>query len=387
MTTTHRGTEAPSRPYSNSVSRCLGVSFLAWLLIVWAAQLSAADWPQFRGNPRLTGVATETPPPALKVLWSYELGDMNDSSPAIAGGVVYAAAQNGTLAALDLATGKLRWKYSTGGALGIGESSPAVADGAVFVGDLDGVVHAVNAADGRRIWTFKTGSEIKASPIVVNGLVIIGSYDTHLYALDARTGALRWKFQIKGQVHATPAVQGDVLFLAGCDEMFRAIRIADGRQLYEIPTGAYTGASPVIDGDRAYVGTFEYEVIALDLKARKVLWRYSDKERQFPFYSSAALANGRVVLGGRDKLVHAIDAATGKPAWTFTTRARVDSSPAIAGGRVYLGSGDGRFYVFDLATGQKQWEFEAGSGITASPAISAGRIVIISNDGIVYCFG
>ncbi len=202
-----------------------------------------------------------------------------------------------------------------------------------------------------------------------------------------RPGALRWKFQTKGQVHATPAVQGDTLFLAGCDALFRAIRIADGRQMFEIPTGAYTGASPVIDGDRAYVGTFDYEVIALDLKARKVLWRYSDKERQFPFYSSAALANGRVVLGGRDKVVHAIDAVTGKAAWTFPTRARVDSSPAIAGGRVYVGSGDGRFYVLDLATGEKRWEFEAGSGITSSPAISAGRVVIVSNDGVVYCFG
>ena len=353
-----------------------------------APSLAAADWPQFRGNPRLTGVAADALPATFKVLWSYELGDMNDSSPAIADGVVYAGAMNGTLVALDLATGKLRWKYSTGGPLGIGESSPAVATGVVYVGDLDGVVHAVNATDGTRIWTFKTGSEVKASPIVVNGLVDHRVRTTRISTRSTRGPArLRWKFQTKGQVHATPAVQGDLLFLAGCDELFRAIRIADGRQMYEIPTGAYTGASPVVDGDRAYLGTFDYEVIALDLKARKVLWRYSDKERQFAFYSSAALANGRVVLGGRDKVVHAIDAATGMAAWTFTTRARVDSSPAIVGGRVYLGSGDGRFYVLDLATGRKHWEFEAGSGITASPAVSGGRIVFISNDGIVYCLG
>ncbi|HEY6360712.1 MAG TPA: PQQ-binding-like beta-propeller repeat protein, partial [Vicinamibacterales bacterium] len=178
--------------------RCLGVSFLAFFVIALDAPVAAADWPQFRGNARLTGVSVEAPPPTLKLLWSYELGDMNDSSPAIADGVVYAGAMNGTLAAVDLASGKLRWKYSTGGPLGIGESSPAVADGAVYVGDLDGVVHGVNAADGKRLWTFKTGSEIKASPIVVNGLVVIGSYDTHLYALDAKTGALRWKFQTKG---------------------------------------------------------------------------------------------------------------------------------------------------------------------------------------------
>jgi outer membrane protein assembly factor BamB len=177
------------------------------------------------------------------------------------------------------------------------------------------------------------------------------------------------------------------VFIAGCDEKFRAIRISDGKQEYLIDSGAYTGASPVLDGDRAYFGTFNYEVMALDLKGRKVAWRYRDPTRSFPYYSSAALSNGRVVVGGRDKVVHAIDAASGKAAWTFTTRARVDSSPAIAGGRVYVGSNDGRLYVLDLASGQKQWEFDAGNAITSSPAIAEGRVVIGSQDGVIYCFG
>jgi outer membrane protein assembly factor BamB len=127
--------------------------------------------------------------------------------------------------------------------------------------------------------------------------------------------------------------------------------------------------------------------VAIDLTARKVLWRYSNKERQFPFYSSAALAGSRIVVGGRDRWIHAIETATGTAAWTFQTRARVDSSPAVAGGRVYVGGGDNRFYVLDAATGAKLWEFDTGAGITSSPAISAGRVVVTSTDGVVYCFG
>jgi len=49
----------------------------------------------------------------------------------------------------------------------------------------------------------------------------------------------------------------------------------------------------------------------------------------------------------------------GKPLWTFTTRARVDSSPAIAGGRVFVGSNDGRVYGLDLASGKKVWEIRS----------------------------
>ena len=99
------------------------------------------------------------------------------------------------------------------------------------------------------------------------------------------------------------------------------------------------------------------------------------------------LPDGRVVLGGRDKRIHAIDAASGKPAWTFATQARVESSPAIVGRRVFVGSSDGRLYALDLARGTRLWEFNAGGGLTASPAVAGGRLVIGSVDGRVYCFG
>jgi outer membrane protein assembly factor BamB len=309
---------------------------------------------------------------------------------------------DGDLIALDAASGALRWKYATGNL--IGESSPAVGRDAVYIGDLGGIFHAVSTRDGKALWTFKTGSEIKSSPVVVPGaavaggaggpaapgtddLVLIGSYDGHLYGLDARTGKVRWKVLTNGQVHATPAVLDGLAFVAGCDGIFRAIRVADGREAYQIESGTYTASSPILDGDRAYFGTFDNEVLALDLKRRSVLWRYSQPDAQFPYYSSAALSDGRAIIGGRDKVVHAIVTATGKAAWTFATRARVDSSPVVAGGRVYVGSSDGRLYVLDAASGSKLSEFDAGAAITASPAVAGGRIVVGSQDGRVYAFG
>ncbi len=79
------------------------------LLIFLLATLSlfAQDWPQFRGNARLTGVTTAPMPPLLKVLWTWEAGDAIETSAAIVGGVVYVGAGNGELSALDLETGKL----------------------------------------------------------------------------------------------------------------------------------------------------------------------------------------------------------------------------------------------------------------------------------------
>jgi outer membrane protein assembly factor BamB len=135
------------------------------------------------------------------------------------------------------------------------------------------------------------------------------------------------------------------------------------------------------------VGTFGNEVLAVDVSTRAVAWRYEHPARHFPFYASAAVTADRVVVGGRDKLVHALDRSTGKAAWTFATRARVESSPLVAGSRVFVGSNDGVLYELDLASGKKVWEYVAGAPLSASPAAAGGALVIGSQDGALFCFG
>jgi eukaryotic-like serine/threonine-protein kinase len=360
--------------------------FTALLLSVHFSQ-ALADWPQFRANPLLTGVAVTDPPaPSLKYWWDYKAGSEIESSAAIVNNVIYFGTAAGDLHAVELYTGKGKWKYRAN-ADGIGESSPAVANGLVYIGDLTGGFHAVNAANGSKAWTFKTGAEIKSSPVVVGDRVLIGSYDGHLYCLNARSGALIWKLQTEGQIHATPGVANGVAYIAGCDEYFHGVRIADGKEVFKVAMGAQVGSSPAIAGTTAYFGTYANEVLSLNLTAKKLGWRYEHPQRQFPYLSSPALADGKVVIGGRDKMVHCLNAATGKELWSFTTRARVESSPAIVAGRVYVGSNDGRFYVLDLAKGTKLWEFTSGGAISASPVIEQGRVIVGSQDGKLYCFG
>ena len=107
-----------------------------------------------------------------------------------------------------------------------------------------------------------------------------------------------------------------------------------------VSSDAYTGASPAIRGNSAYYGTFDNEVLMVNLTEHRVGWRYQHPQRKFPFYSSAAVTGDRIVIGGRDKMIHGLNEA-GKAVWTFATRARVESSPAIASGRVFVGSNDG----------------------------------------------
>ncbi len=356
---------------------CLAVS-------VMAQDTPADNWTQFRGNHSLTGVSNSNVSTSLKQLWTWEAGESIESSAAIVGGTVFVGSQKGELVALSLENGSVYWKFATGSP--IGESSPAYSGGVVYIGDLGGWLNALNASDGRKLWAFKTGGEIKSSPVVVGDRVLIGSYDENLYCLSARNGSVLWKAKTNGPVHSTPGIFNGMAFVAGCDEVFRAIRVSDGQEVFTVSSGAYTGASPAVRSGVAYYGTFDNQVLSVDLEKRQIAWEYEHPTRKFPYYSSAAVTANRVVLGGRDKLVHGLT-LDGKAAWTFTTRARVESSPAIAGGRVYVGSNDGRFYVLALTTGAKLWEFNAGAPLSASPAIANGRIVIGSQDGRLYCFG
>lgn len=363
---------------------CLLLTVHCSLLTGFAQDTPADNWSQFRGNQSLTGVSQSALSNNLKLLWTYEAGDSIESSAAIAGRTVFVGSQKGELVSLNLDNGSVYWKFNTGGP--IGESSPAYGGGVVYIGNLEGWLNALNASDGKKLWAFKTGSEIKSSPVVVGGRVLIGSYDQHLYCLSARDGSVLWKVRTDGPVHATPSVYGDTVFITGCDEVFRAIRIVDGKQIFQVASGAYTGASPALRNGAAFYGTFNNDVIMVSLADHRIGWRYQHPQRKFPFYSSAAVTANRIVVGGRDKIVHGLN-MTGKAEWTFATNARVESSPAISGDRVFVGSNDGRLYVLNLGTGAKVWEFNAGAPLSASPAIANGRLVIGSQDGRLYCFG
>ncbi|MBC7819140.1 MAG: PQQ-binding-like beta-propeller repeat protein [Planctomycetaceae bacterium] len=383
---------------------------------------TAASWTSFRHDLAQTGVATSTLPDKLELLWETSLGGQVVGTAAIVGDHVYVPCLSGELVCLDRRTGRKLWGYRsvsevklnsfapdfqpsptvTATAIYLGDekvklktftsgfqSSPTITATAIYLGDEDGMFHAIDRATGKPRWTFKTDGEIFSSAAVVGGKVLFGSYDSHLYCLNEQDGTLAWKFATQGKVHCAPAVIDGLVLIAGCDEHLRAIDIATGTQKGDFPLGSYLIASPAVVGDLTFVGTYGNEVLAVNRKTGDVLWRYSPGKGEFPFHSSAAVTEKLVVLGGRDKLVHGIDRATGKPLWTFATSGKVDGSPVVVGQRVFIGSDDGNLYELDAATGEQRAKFHLGKPISASPAIGEGVLVIgsQSNDGKVVCFG
>src|SRR5438477_11020535 len=110
-----------------------------------------ANWPMFRGNPALTGIASGSLPDKLSLLWSFKTGGPVKSSAAIVGGRVFIGSGDGQVYGLELAGGKKIWAAKTGGPV---DSSPLFLDGKLLFGSTDASLYAVDAASGKQLWKY-----------------------------------------------------------------------------------------------------------------------------------------------------------------------------------------------------------------------------------------
>ena len=381
---------------SPSLSLIASISLVA--AVLHPTRAAADNWASFRGDTQLTGVARSVLPETPELLWALDTGEIGsavgkgsgsglagiESTAAIWEGTVFVGNLDGYLYAVDLITGKLRWRYEAGEEV---KSSPAVEAGVVYFGDELGEFHAVDASTGKRRWTFRAEGGITSSANLLGDRVLFGSYDNHLYCLDAANGERVWRYETAGYVHGSPAVLGGSAVTTGCDGFLRLVDVRTGKESGAVQLGTYVAASCAVLKGRGYVGTFGNQVLGIDLEEGRILWRYEHGKHQFPFYASAAVDGNVVVVGGRDKMVHALDPKTGEALWTFAAGARVDSSPVLVGDRVFFGSEKGVVHALDVVTGKETWRFETGSAVVASPAVADGRLVIGADNGVLYCFG
>jgi hypothetical protein len=175
---------------------------------------------------------------------------MVQSSPAVAGGVVYVGSSDKNVYALNTLTGALVWNYTTGNVVA---SSPAVAGGIVYVGSDDNKTYALDASTGTLVWNYTTGNYVESSPAVVNGIVYIGSDDDYVYALDAPTGALVWKYKTGSTVWSSPAVAGGIVYIGSLDDYVYALDAPTGALVWKYKTSYWITLSFAIADGVLYV--------------------------------------------------------------------------------------------------------------------------------------
>ncbi len=146
---------------------------------------------------------------------SFDAGDSIWATPLVAGQVVYVAAVNGKLYALDVDSLKPIWDRPFKADAGL-ITDPVLADkDTVLVGGIDRTLHAVSAGSGEEKWSFKADNWFWGRPLVAGSKVYVPNLDKKVYALDATTGKPLWgePFKAAAPLRSSPLLAGDILIV------------------------------------------------------------------------------------------------------------------------------------------------------------------------------
>jgi polyvinyl alcohol dehydrogenase (cytochrome) len=367
----------------------------------------------------------------------------------------YQPAARAGISASDVPHLNLKWAFGIPNVRSV-RSQPVIYEGRVYVGGLDGTVYSLDANSGCTFWATK-GQPVRSGLVIgrsgsINA-VFYGDASGGVDALDASTGASLWRTQadphpaaiitgtpnyfqgrlyvpvssgeeqsrrrpgyecctFRGSVVAMNASTGKILwqtYMAPETPSPRG-KTPEGRTIFA-PSGMAIWSSPTIDAakNRIYVGTGDNysepgtptsdAVVALDLKAGKLLWSTQfDKEDvskiecgnppaagcsppavpEFDLGASpilVALPRGKrvLLLGQKTGMVYAVDPdARGKLLW----HARAGTG-GLLGGVQWGPATDGKvFYVAvsDLAFQGRGPDPAKGGGISAYQ-VSDGKVL------------
>ncbi|MBI5365452.1 MAG: PQQ-binding-like beta-propeller repeat protein [Planctomycetes bacterium] len=142
---------------------------------------------------------------------------------------------------------------------------------------------------------------------------------------------------------------------------------------------------PVTTRDRVLFGSRDRILYALERASGTVAWKFA-ADVSGDFLSSPLLAGGTVIAGSNDGYVYGVRLNDGKLAWKYRVGKFVKSSPALAeAGRLAIFGGcDGRVHAVRVDSGEAAWTFPTGGEVLSSPAVLRDLVYVGSDDGTLY---
>jgi len=353
-------------------------------VLAWSADIGEGDSRKLRitADPVVSGgrvftldagaqvVATST---SGAPLWSRDLtpsadkqGQGTGGGLAVSGDTVYASVGFGVMAALDAATGAVRWTQDLDAS---GSGTPTVFGDLVYVTAGDDTGWALSKSNGRIEWqteSTRSASNILGAPApaISDGVSIFAFGSGEVLATFRQGGLTRWQANVVGK--------------------------RPGRALSSIND---VTSAPVVSGSTVYVGNQSGRLMALNAGSGQTLWTAREGA-----IGPAFPAGGSVFfVSDLNELVR-LDAGTGARIWGtplpnfIKTKPRRQSAvvahhgPIVAGGRVIVASNDGVVRSFDPTNGALIGTLEVPGGATTAPVVAGGTLYVVSAKGQLHAF-
>lgn len=270
------------------------------------------------------------------------------------------------LYALRASDGALLWQYTANN----GIATPTVANGVLYAASDDGVLAALRASDGHQLWKQAIDTNSFQSPQLVNG--ILYTTTTKITAPPAaRTanplqqttaiGALLWN-----TLQNVPA-KPEIPHKQGVSSVY-AVRASDGTVLWHFTLGngpeSWTNWFSVDHGvvyasafNTNSAGTDQGYIYALQSTNGSLLWH--DQLKATPY--SGLLANGVIYLsttiGSYSGALYALRMSDGSMLWNYPIAGIMLDAPALLGTTLYATAANGIVYALQASNGTLLWHY------------------------------
>ena len=189
-----------------------------------------------------------------------------------------------------------------------------------------------------------------------------------------------WKFKCEDEIRGSPQADKDKLYIGVYDNNVYAIDLKKGEFQWKYATDGGIATKPFVYKNLIIFGSEDRVVYGVSTSGR-LAWTCPTEGR---IRSSVIVEFEHAFFGSDDNHLYALNAQTGRVIWKFEAVGPIRSTPTLGDELVYVGSEDGHVYAVDLSSGASRWKFRTNRGVTSSPALFEDVLIVGSTDRNVY---
>jgi len=326
-----------------------------------------------------------------RIKWKFKMKGAFDSRVVVHKDIIYFTSRDKYFYALNSKTGKLVWKYKSGGS-GY-DSVPIISEGIIYMGSCN--VYAFDLKGMKKIWEHEMRYESRIIGIRGNNLYVLG--DGKVFVLDKRTGRKIWTYPEEGVNYA--AIYKDMLFVSISISSgdFFAYDLKNRKmkwkfEVYEVEKvkkrnscrgySCSIGTTPVFWEGKVYVGSLNNNIYVLKAETGEFIWKYKVDSS----VDSIIAKDGFIYMGSKLGYIYSLNAETGKLMWKIKNgNWDIDLSFVCDNKLYYGGQDDGYIYIYDVKTGKELLKYRVSKrGISSRLMVYEGVMYFGSWDNYIY---
>ncbi len=331
---------------------------------------------------------------AGRMVWSDKLeGVKFPLAIAVSAGTFTVAGDDGTVLALDAATGRTLWRAELGTSLSAGVGS----DGR-FAAVVTRSGELVVLQAGKEAWRKDLGVRVSSAPLVAGERVFVLAQDRSVHAFDALDGRRLWSSKRPGDpltlAHAGALLPFKDTLLVGQGPRLAGLDPLKGSVRWEVAVATPRGTNEVerladLVGPVARIGklvcsrSFQSAVGCVDGERGALQWSKN--------------VGGTQGVAGDEQMIYGADAsdrlsawrtANGDIAWSSEGMLyRGLSAPLRAGNTLVFGDAEGYVHWLSTDKGEPQLRLPTdGSAIAAAPVLAGTTMLVATRNGGLFAF-